>query len=87
MNRLIRELANENSIDMQSLLQKPHIHRLFKEEFNLTDREIHDLERLIIKHCNEILNSFVKSHQLIPLKNKGATSTTNNSPTKLAHLT
>ncbi len=44
LNRIIRELAEEKSSDIALVLKKPHIHRIFKEEFAMTEREIRDLE-------------------------------------------
>ena len=44
LNRILRELAEEKSSDIALTLKKPHIHRIFKEEFSMTDREIRDLE-------------------------------------------
>eukprot|EP00347_Sterkiella_histriomuscorum_P000612 403375175 len=73
INRLIKELANEKSIDIATVLHKPHIHRIFKDEFSMTDREIRDLEKIIVKNCDSIINNFVQTDTLIPLKNSNAT--------------
>ena len=42
---------------IEEVLKKPHVQSLFKDQFLMTDAEIANLEKLIVKQCNQIIKN------------------------------
>ena len=68
LNRIIQEISDEKPSDIANALKKPHINRIFKEEFSMTDREIRDLEAVIVRNCEDLIENYVNKREFLPLK-------------------
>ena len=72
LNRIIQEISDEKPSDIASVLKKPHIFRIFKEDFAMTDKEIRDLESIIVRNCEDLIENYVNKREFLPLKRGSA---------------